>query len=198
MASVPERCRLSSRLAHVIVTVELLVASVPCQAQPDTTVQVVSATSLRGKIMCGYQGWFRCPGDACRHGMDSLESRREADFAPDADLLKCGRTCGVLPLASDSPHRVSHSPTVDRRSYSVPITRRQCCGISSGCGITALMGHGSSTSSWTCPAVPAAKPLYVATPCARYVRAAAPEDRPRLGAVRSTSRGCRSIGSTMF
>jgi hypothetical protein len=35
----------------------------------DTEVApVVSATSLRGKIMCGYQGWFRCPGDAANLG----------------------------------------------------------------------------------------------------------------------------------
>ena len=25
--------------------------------------QSVNATSMRGKTMCGYQGWFRCPGD---------------------------------------------------------------------------------------------------------------------------------------
>src|SRR5436190_15592351 len=29
---------------------------------------VVDATTLRGKVMCGYQGWFRCPGDAAKLG----------------------------------------------------------------------------------------------------------------------------------
>ena len=29
---------------------------------------VVDATSLRGKVMAGYQGWFRCPGDAAGMG----------------------------------------------------------------------------------------------------------------------------------
>jgi hypothetical protein len=28
----------------------------------------VDATSLRGKVLCGYQGWFRCPGDAADLG----------------------------------------------------------------------------------------------------------------------------------
>ncbi len=29
---------------------------------------VVDASSLRGKVLCGYQGWFRCPGDVANVG----------------------------------------------------------------------------------------------------------------------------------
>lgn len=29
---------------------------------------MVDATTLRGRVMCGYQGWFRCPGDAAEMG----------------------------------------------------------------------------------------------------------------------------------
>ncbi len=132
MASVPERCRLSSRLAHVIVTVELLVASVPCQAQPDTTVQVVSATSLRGKILCGYQGWFRCPGDAAKMGWIhwSRDRNRIApstltfEMWPDMSEYAAGGT-----LSGAGFHAI---PTAGRRSCSAPTTPRRCCVTSSG------------------------------------------------------------------
>jgi hypothetical protein len=42
----------------------------------------VDTTSVRGKVMCGYQGWFRCPGDAANLGWIhwSRDSRR---IAPD-------------------------------------------------------------------------------------------------------------------
>ena len=49
----------------------LLGASCLVCRQPLTAAAIhndVEATTLRGKIMCGYQGWFRCPGDAADMG----------------------------------------------------------------------------------------------------------------------------------
>jgi hypothetical protein len=42
----------------------------------------VDATSLRGKVMCGYQGWFRCPDDAANMGWIHW-SRDSRHIAPD-------------------------------------------------------------------------------------------------------------------
>jgi hypothetical protein len=40
----------------------------PGTVAQEPTAQPVDATALRGRVMCGYQGWFRCPGDAARLG----------------------------------------------------------------------------------------------------------------------------------
>jgi hypothetical protein len=37
-------------------------------ALPLRAADVVDASSIRGKVLCGYQGWFRCPGDALNAG----------------------------------------------------------------------------------------------------------------------------------
>lgn len=38
----------------------------------------IDATTLHGKVLCGYQGWFRCPGDSSKRGWRhwSRDSRR--------------------------------------------------------------------------------------------------------------------------
>ena len=38
------------------------------QPLPTLTVTTVDASTLDNKVMCGYQGWFRCPGDAAGMG----------------------------------------------------------------------------------------------------------------------------------
>lgn len=56
----------------------------------------VSSTALRGKIMAGYQGWFRCPGDAA--GMGWMHwSGDPARIAPDT------LTFEMWPDVSDYP-----------------------------------------------------------------------------------------------
>jgi hypothetical protein len=42
----------------------------------------VDARSLRHKVLCGYQGWFRCPGDGCEQGWVHW-SRDRTRVAPD-------------------------------------------------------------------------------------------------------------------
>jgi hypothetical protein len=59
-----------SRLASAVALVLVLVA-VCAQAQ------VVDRSSLTGKVLCGYQGWFSCPGDGTTAGWDHWSSSRE-------------------------------------------------------------------------------------------------------------------------
>ena len=53
-----------TRTALMVLTMATATA---CLAQADRAASV-DATTLRGKVMCGYQGWFRCPGDAAGLG----------------------------------------------------------------------------------------------------------------------------------
>src|SRR4051812_40872188 len=38
------------------------------KSPPPATTPVIDATTMHHKVMCGYQGWFRCPGDAAGEG----------------------------------------------------------------------------------------------------------------------------------
>jgi hypothetical protein len=76
---------LLNRITVPIVTVVLgfplfAVPALSPGSEIDTTrtSKMVGASSLRGKVLCGYQGWFRCPGDPSRLGWIhwSFDSRR--------------------------------------------------------------------------------------------------------------------------
>lgn len=51
----------------------LLLIAAPLTAEDG----VVDASTLRNKVLCGYQGWFRCPGDGTREGWLHWSRRRE-------------------------------------------------------------------------------------------------------------------------
>ncbi len=42
----------------------------------------VDTSTLTGKVMCGYQGWFNCPGDGANLGWTHWAKRRTKPFAP--------------------------------------------------------------------------------------------------------------------
>ncbi len=48
----------------------------------NLSTNTVDATTLHGRIMCGYQGWFRCPGDGAKQGWIHW-SRDSSRIAPD-------------------------------------------------------------------------------------------------------------------
>jgi hypothetical protein len=73
------RMRFRFRRLVVATVLPLLAASWGLAAE-GTRREVIDVGSLRGKVLCGYQGWFRCPGDASSLGWVhwSRDSRRLA------------------------------------------------------------------------------------------------------------------------
>jgi hypothetical protein len=76
----------------------------------------IDATTLDGKVLCGYQGWFNTPGDGTQfgfvhwgQGLDRPEGRRfTVDMWPDTSEYDPGDLCEVpgLKLPDGSPARL--------------------------------------------------------------------------------------------
>jgi hypothetical protein len=60
----------------------VLAASYTSRSARPATPPVIDAASLRHKVLCGYQGWFRCPGDPAGEGWQHW-SRDPSKITPD-------------------------------------------------------------------------------------------------------------------
>lgn len=62
----------SKRVVFAATLLWTLQASIPSRCsgddQPRPATTAIDATTLQKKVLCGYQGWFRCPGDAANKG----------------------------------------------------------------------------------------------------------------------------------
>jgi hypothetical protein len=54
------------RFIAAVLAIFALFGGWPVHAEASNA--VVDATAIRGKVLCGYQGWFRCPGDSAHEG----------------------------------------------------------------------------------------------------------------------------------
>jgi hypothetical protein len=70
--------------AVVLVIAGLVAASGPDRDEPipPPRAKAVDASTLRHKVLCGYQGWFRCPGDSAERGWRHW-SRNTTKLTPD-------------------------------------------------------------------------------------------------------------------
>ncbi len=139
------------RYAGVMWVVGCLILAWPVHAQ-EAASRVVDATTFRGKVLCGYQGWFRCPGDAAGMGWIHWSRDRRRITPGSADLRDVARHDRVHSVRAVPSSRVHLSRRAARRRSLLPITRRRCSATSSGCATTGSMAPGFSTSSSTCRA----------------------------------------------
>ncbi len=78
-------CRQSLRsygLIWLLVSVEVAALHAARAADEPRPAATPDAATIRGKVMCGYQGWFRCPGDGSNQGWIHW-SRDRQRIAPD-------------------------------------------------------------------------------------------------------------------
>ena len=66
------------------------------------SVAVVDATTLNGKVICGYQGWFNCPGDGMELGWKHWAKNARETLGPG------NVTVDLWPDVSELPEKVQY------------------------------------------------------------------------------------------
>ncbi len=90
-----ERKRTSIHPDGLVLTVMVLMALVAVADEAPLPNKEIDATSLRHKVLCGYQGWFRCPGDPVKEGWRHW-SRDAKKISPDTLTFEMWpRVCGT-------------------------------------------------------------------------------------------------------
>jgi hypothetical protein len=74
--------RVAGAVTFVLASLTAIASTARDEPAPPPRARVVDATTLRHKVVCGYQGWFRCPGDALDRGWRHW-SRDAKKIAPD-------------------------------------------------------------------------------------------------------------------
>ena len=79
--------QIPSLLRWCIVAVTISAGPIGAVAQPAVTnrpdaAAIIDPTTVRGRVMCGYQGWFRCPSDPANLGWIHW-SRQSSRLAPE-------------------------------------------------------------------------------------------------------------------
>jgi hypothetical protein len=76
-----------SFILALLATIALQAENSTGTSQKSSPAGIVDASSLRGKILCGYQGWFRCPGDSARQGWINW-SRESGRLVPETLIFE--------------------------------------------------------------------------------------------------------------
>src|SRR4051812_34806673 len=75
-------CKKSPLLLVLLAPLVIFTTLAASLAAPPATGPPVDASTLHGKTLCGYQGWFRCPGDGTGEGWRHW-SRDRSRLTPD-------------------------------------------------------------------------------------------------------------------
>jgi hypothetical protein len=129
----------------------------------------IDAKTIRGKVLCGYQGWFRCPGDGAEQGWVhwSRDSRRIAaetltfDMWPDMTEYSDEERFPVPGFTFPSGGQAYlyssiHPRTIDRhfewmRKYGIDgvLVQRFAVGLSDPSEASRVLGHARSAANRT-------------------------------------------------